>query len=113
MYIHAQIKLWATVTMLAAGGTFMLAAYADQTMDSDISHADTYVKDSVITTKVKAKLAEKHLSTLTNIQVDTDRQGIVWLSGHAPTQDAIDLAVMIAKGTEGVIRVHNKISVQQ
>jgi hyperosmotically inducible protein len=106
MYINAQIKPWVIAAMLSAGGSFMLAASADQTMDSDVS-------DSVITTKVKAKLAEKHLSTLTNIQVDTDRQGIVWLSGHAPTQDAIDLAVMIAKGTEGVIRVHNKISVQQ
>jgi hyperosmotically inducible protein len=104
MYINARTKPWLMTAMLVAGGTFMSAANADQTVDSDISHADTYVK---------AKLAEKQLSTLTNIQVDTDRQGIVWLSGHAPTQDAIDLAVMIAKGTEGVIRVHNKISVQQ
>jgi hyperosmotically inducible protein len=113
MYMNARIQLWLMSAMLGAGATFMSAANADQTMNSDISHADTYVKDSVITTKVKAKLAEKHLSTLTNIQVDTDRQGIVWLSGHAPTQHAIDLAVMIAKGTEGVVKVHNKISVQQ
>ena len=113
MYMNARIKLWLMTAMLGVSGTFMSAANADQTMDADISHADTYVKDSVITTKVKAKLAEKHLSTLTNIQVDTDRQGIVWLSGHAATQDAIDQAVMIAKGTEGVIRVHNRISVQQ
>jgi len=99
--------------MLGASGSLMSAANADQTMDSDISHVDTYVKDSVITTKIKAKLAEKHLSTLTNIQVDTDRQGAVWLSGKAPTQDASDLAEMIAKSTEGVISVHNKIVVQR
>jgi hypothetical protein len=36
-----------------------------------------------------------------------------WLSGKAPTQDASDLAEMIAKSTEGVISVHNKIVVQQ
>jgi hyperosmotically inducible protein len=105
-------KFLVLTAMLGASGTLMSTAGADQTMDSDISHADTYVKDSVITTKVKAKLAEKHMSTLMNIHVDTDRQGIVWLSGKAPTQDASDLAEMIAKSTEGVIGVHNKILVQ-
>jgi hyperosmotically inducible protein len=108
------MKLLVGTAMLGASVTVISAAEAaDQTMDSGTAHADTYVKDSVITTKVKAKLAEKHLATLTNIHVDTDRQGIVWLSGKAPTQDASDLAEMIAKSTEGVIRVHNKILVQQ
>jgi hyperosmotically inducible protein len=107
------LKLLMVTAMLSAGGTLTSAAEADQTTDSDISHADTYVKDSVITTKVKAKLAEKHLATLTNIHVDTDRQGIVWLSGNAPTQDASDLAEMIAKSTDGVNSVHNKIVVNQ
>lgn len=109
----ATLKLLAVAAMASASFTLMPAAQADQTMNSDMSHADTYVKDSVITTKVKAKLAEKHLATLTNIHVDTDRQGIVWLSGNAPTQDASDLAEMIAKSTEGVVSVHNKIVVQQ
>ena len=71
-----------------------------------------YVKDSVITTKVKSKLAAKHLTTLTRIKVDTDENGVVWLSGHAPTQDAVDMATMIAKGTEGVTSVHNDIAIQ-
>jgi hyperosmotically inducible periplasmic protein len=71
-----------------------------------------YVKDSAITTKVKAKLAAKHLSTLTRIKVDTDENGVVWLSGRAPTQDASDLAAMIAKNTEGVNSVHNDIAVE-
>jgi hyperosmotically inducible protein len=71
-----------------------------------------YVKDSVITTKVKAKLAEKHLTTLTKIRVDTDENGVVWLSGRAPTQDARDLAALIAKNTDGVNAVHNDIAVQ-
>ncbi len=86
-------------------------AVADQPADSDTSHPGAYVKDSVITTKVKAKLAAKHMSTLTNIQVDTDNQGVVWLSGKAPTKDASDLAAMIAKDTNGVTSVHNKIEV--
>jgi hyperosmotically inducible periplasmic protein len=46
---------------------------------------------------VKSKLAAKHMSTLTNIKVDTDDRGVVWLSGRAPTKDAKDLAAMVAK----------------
>jgi hyperosmotically inducible protein len=71
-----------------------------------------FVKDSVITTKIKSKLAAKHLSTLTKIKVDTDANGVVWLSGRAPTQDAADVAGLIAKDTDGVKAVHNDIVVQ-
>jgi hyperosmotically inducible protein len=98
---------------LIAGGSLVSVAVADQTVDSDVAQAGTFVKDSIITTKVKTKLAEKHLSSLTKIQVGTDSQGVVWLSGKAPTQDASDLAGLIAKSTEGVTAVHNKISVQE
>jgi hyperosmotically inducible protein len=85
----------------------------DYKADSDTSHAAAYVKDSVITTKVKAKLAAKHMTTLSEIKVDTDNQGVVWLSGRAPTKDASDLATMIAKDTDGVTSVHNKIVVAE
>jgi len=44
--------------------------------------------------------------------VDTDENGVVWLSGRAPNQDAVDLATEIAKGTEGVNAVHNDVAVQ-
>jgi hyperosmotically inducible protein len=97
--------------MLAAGvvcGPLVLADKSGNAGDS--SH--NFVKDSVITTKVKAKLAAKHLITLTRITVDTDDNGVVWLSGRAPTQDAVDLATMIAKDTEGVTSVHNDVAVQ-
>jgi hyperosmotically inducible protein len=107
------MKVLIMTALLIASGTLASAAVADQTLNSDMSHAGTFVKDSIITTKVKTKLAAKHLSTLTKIQVDTDSQGIVWLSGKAPTQDASDLAEMIAKSTDGVTAVHNKISVQE
>ena len=65
-----------------------------------------YVKDSVISAKVKSKLAERRLS---NIKVDTDADGVVWLSGKAPTQDASDIATQLAEATEGVRAIHNKI----
>jgi osmotically-inducible protein OsmY len=49
---------------------------------------------------------------LTRIKVDTDENGVVWLSGHAPNQDAVDMAGMIAKNTEGVASVHNDVVVK-
>jgi hyperosmotically inducible periplasmic protein len=94
--------------MIALGVACGPLAMADE--GSTESHH--YIKDSAITTKVKAKLAAKHLSTLTRIKVDTDENGVVWLSGRAPTQDASDLAAMIAKNTDGVNSVHNDIAVQ-
>jgi len=89
------------------------ASAADPSVDTQSSTAGNFVKDSLITTKVKSKLAAKHLSTLTKIKVDTDDQGVVWLSGTAPTQDASDLAAMVAKDTDGVKDVHNHIVVMQ
>ena len=96
---------------VAISTVFAMSAIADS-VSANASAAGTYVKDSTITTKVKAKLAEKHMSTLTKISVDTDMNGVVWLSGTAPTKDAKDLAGMITKDTEGVTAVHNNIVVQ-
>jgi hyperosmotically inducible periplasmic protein len=96
-------------SMLAASIICAPVAFAT---DSDSSSDHHFVKDSVITTKVKSKLAAKHLTTLTRIKVDTDENGVVWLSGRAPNQDAADMATMIAKDTEGVNSVHNAIAIQ-
>jgi hyperosmotically inducible protein len=92
--------------MLALGAASVTAYAADES-------AGTYVKDSAITTKVKAQLAAKHVSTLANIKVDTDANGVVWLSGRAPSKDARDLAVEITKHTEGVTSVHDKIVIAE
>jgi hyperosmotically inducible protein len=94
--------------VLAASVVCVPMAFADES--GSASHH--YVKDSVITTKVKSKLAAKHLTSLTRIKVDTDENGVVWLSGRAPNQDAVDMAGMIAKDTEGVASVHNDVVVQ-
>jgi hyperosmotically inducible protein len=96
---------------IALGAFFAISAAGAMSVMAD-TDAGVYVKDSVITTKVKTKLAAKHMSTLTNIKVDTDKDGVVWLSGTAPTKDASDLAEMITKDTDGVRAVHNKIMVQ-
>ena len=74
--------------VLALGLACGPLAMADEVAADSTSHH--FVKDSAITTKVKTKLAAKHLSTLTKIKVDTDENGVVWLSGKAPTADARD-----------------------
>lgn len=74
-----------------------------------------FVKDSVITTKIKikTKLAAEKLSSLAKISVDTDAKGMVVLSGTARSQEAIDKAESIARGTEGVASVQNNIKVKK
>ena len=87
-----------------------LAAQAADS-DSDRSHPLTYVKDSVITTKVKAKLADEKMSSLKHISVDTDNKGVVVLSGNVSTQADADKAVSIARGTDGVTAVRNDLQI--
>src|SRR5450631_3375004 len=86
-------------------------ALADQDSDADRSHPKAFVKDSAITMKIKSKLATEHITSLGRIQVDTDKDGVVWLTGSARTQEAADKAVSIARDTEGVkdVRSHIKI----
>src|SRR5208283_1134533 len=71
-----------------------------------------FVKDSAITTKIKTKLAADHLTSLGRIHVDTDQNGIVWLTGTARSQEAIDKAVSLARDTEHVKSVHNNLTVR-
>jgi hyperosmotically inducible periplasmic protein len=92
--------------LIAASAAWLPLAFG---AEGDADHH--YVKDSVITTKIKTKLAAKHLSTLAHVKVDTDENGVVWLSGTAPNKDARDLAGMIAKDTDGVKDVNNDIDI--
>lgn len=88
-----------------------MAAFAADS-DTDRNKPGTYVNDSVITTKVKAKLASEHLGSVANISVDTDKDGVVFLSGSVRTQQEADRAVTVARNTEGVRSVNSKLSVK-
>ncbi|MGQ3051881.1 MAG: BON domain-containing protein [Roseateles sp.] len=71
----------------------------------------TWVKDSVVTTKIKAQLAADKMSTLSTVNVDTDANGWVQLTGKVASQAEKDRAETIAKATEGVKSVDNKLTV--
>ena len=88
------------------------AAIAAGDMDGDRMQPKAFVKDSAITTKVKTKLATEHLTSLARIHVDTDADGVVWLSGTARTQEAADRAVALARETEHVKSVHSDIRIK-
>ena len=50
---------------------------------------------------------------LTHISVDTDKIGVVWMTGTANSQEEVDKAVAIARDTEGVKSVKNNLNVQK
>jgi hyperosmotically inducible protein len=89
-----------------------VAAYAADS-DSDRSNAENYVKDSIITTKIKTQLAADHLGSMNHIKVDTDKNGGVWMTGTANSQEEMDKAVAIARNTDGVKSVHSALTVQK
>jgi hyperosmotically inducible periplasmic protein len=101
------------VTYLAISGLLGPAAVSAAEPDAAAASTGTYVKDSAITARVKTELATQHLNSLANISVDTDKDGVVWLSGTAKTQEAIDLAVKTTKATDGVRSVHSTVTVQK
>lgn len=82
------------------------------TADMGTSKPATFVKDSVITTKIKAKLASEHVASLAQIKVDTDDAGVVWLTGSVPSQADADKVVAIARGTEGVTSVSSELVIK-
>jgi hyperosmotically inducible protein len=81
--------------------------------DTDRSKPEQFVKDSAITTKIKTKLAAEHPDSVAHIKVDTDRNGVVWISGTADTQQEADRALAIARETEGVKSVRSELKVDK
>jgi len=82
-----------------------------QESDPDRMAPKAFVKDSVITTKIKAKLAAENIKSLAHIRVDTDSKGVVVLSGKVKTQTEEEKAVSIARETEGVTTVKSNIKI--
>lgn len=101
------------LTGLLVGALLVPAlSQAGDDKDADRAHPKAFVKDSAITTKIKAKLAAEKLTSLATIHVDTDANGVVWLSGTAKSQEQIDKAVSIARSTENVRDVKNSLKVK-
>jgi hyperosmotically inducible protein len=107
------MKMTTLATSLLLAGVLAGPLALAQDADADRSHPKAFVHDSVITTKVKSKLAAEHITSVGRIHVDTDENGVVWLTGSARSQEAIDRAVSIARATEGVKDVKSTLKVRQ
>ena len=89
----------------------LMVAFAACASTSKQESTGEYVDDSVITTKVKALLAGDDFLKSFQISVETYK-GTVQLSGFVGSQNAIDKAVQIARGVNGVKSVKNDLIVK-
>ena len=71
-----------------------------------------HIDDTTITTTVKTKLAAEKGTTLTRVQVDTDR-GVVQLSGVVENAAEKARAEQIARSVGGVKSVRNNLQTQR
>ena len=107
------MKKTLAIAALLVGASLVPLASFSADGDTDRSHPKAFVKDSAITAKIKSKLAAEHVTSLGRIHVDTDADGIVYLSGTARSQEAIDKAVEIARNTEHVVDVKTDLRIRK
>lgn len=104
------MKISHLASLVVAGG--LVAPLAVQAADNKpAGPARTWVKDSVVTTKIKTQLAASKVSSLATVHVDTDADGYVQLTGKVASQAEKDRAEAIAKAVEGVKSVDNQLTV--
>ena len=70
-----------------------------------------YLSDTWITTKVKAALVNDPNVKAREVNVETFK-GVVQLSGFVSSQSAMDQAVRITRGIEGVSSVRNDMRIK-
>src|SRR5476651_715024 len=107
------MKTKLVMTCLVCGILLGPAVTLAQDSDADRSHPKTFVKDSVITTKIKSKLAAEHPGSMARVHVDTDDHGVVWLSGNVRSEEQRERAVALARETEGVTEVKNHLHIKK
>ncbi len=93
-------------TLVTAASLALMAGTAVADLKSDQP-----VKDSYLTTKVKAELAKDKGTSAANIHVTT-KDGVVLLEGVVASTAEKELAEQDAKRVKGVIDVHNGLTVK-
>jgi hyperosmotically inducible protein len=104
-------KLRAAAFVISALMIPFAAGAADSTTSTGDSKPVRAVKDSAITTKIKAKLAEARAGYTKSIHVKTTSAGVVTLTGSALSREDSNKVAAIAKDTDGVTSVVNKIKI--
>ncbi|MFX6182600.1 BON domain-containing protein, partial [Acinetobacter baumannii] len=79
--------------------------------DFVVSRMDTTVDDSVITSRIKDALAANKDASSLKLQVTTT-QGVVTLSGTAPSVEAVSNVLKLVAAIDGVKDIQNRIKVK-
>lgn len=99
-----------TQALAAAVTAVALLAGTGCAVVRDQQSVGTYIDDSVLTTRVKARFADNPTVSALALSVETFR-GVVQLSGVAKSSEERALAESIARSTSGVVGVRNDIRV--
>ena len=105
-----NIKFIISVFLISIFFGPVIGSAEDKNTDSSVGE---FVKDSVITSKIKSKLLSAEDIDAMRIEVNTDNNGIVVLSGTAKTKAESDKAHEIAHSVDGVRKVINRIEVHK
>jgi osmotically-inducible protein OsmY len=91
----------------------LIAPAAVRATEPDARGAESVqpVTDSAIAAAVRTRLTANQAVSVTNLEVDTEQGGIVWLSGVTQTQEAADRAVEMVRNIDGVSWVKSTIVV--
>lgn len=102
-----KIARFASLAIAAALAVPLAGVAADKPMAA----TKTWVKDSVVTTKIKSQLAASKVTSLATVHVETDADGWVQLTGKVASSAEKDRAEAIAKAVDGVKSVDNQLTV--
>ncbi len=102
--------------------TFLTCLLTFATLTSSYGYGDTNAgytsgpisaRSAEITNRVTARLAAENLDKDTKINVVTDNNGVVWLTGNAVSDSEAARIVAAARATEGVVTVSSEIVVKR
>ena len=104
-----KIQLATSCILLATVLAPIVVPAADQGADAKQSVA--FVKDSELTARIKARLAEGKFASLPNITIESDAKGAVFLSGKVDSVREADKIILTVHRIEGVKAVKSLFSV--
>jgi len=104
-----KMKFAASCIVIATALAPIVALGADQ--GSGLKQPVTFVKDSELAARIKARLAQEKFSSLPNITIETDAKGAVKLSGRVTSEKEADNIIFIVHRIEGVTAVRSYFAI--
>lgn len=79
-------------------------------VDEKVERTREFFSDSAVTARIKRRLFQDDLVPAKDIKVTVDN-GVATLEGDAPSEEIAQRALEIARATEGVAQVENRLSI--